>query len=190
MAGNNRLGGQDFNDRVQKHILKLLEEKFGQSIADKEDIQQIRLVVEKAKLKLTDLPISRLDFDLKTVGKWSYELKRDEFEAINEDLFTSIVQPIEAALADATLLPEDVDEIVLVGGSTQIPAVRRIVGHFFGKAPNFGVDPELAVVTGASVQAGVIGGGWPLQVAAMELPSKRRKRHFYTESQKTNEAEL
>ncbi|PAV81017.1 hypothetical protein WR25_21714 [Diploscapter pachys] len=88
---------------------------------------------------------------------------------------------MEAALQDANLDKEAVDEVVLVGGSTRLPAVRRIAGHFFGKPPNFGVDPELAVVTGAAVQAGVIGGGWPLQVAAMELQTKRRKRHFYTD---------
>ncbi|KAK6735200.1 hypothetical protein RB195_018404 [Necator americanus] len=189
MAGNNRLGGQDFNDRVQKHILTVLQKRFGSTITDKEDLQQIRLEIEQAKIRLTTHPKAVMNFVLKDIGKWSYELFRDEFERLNEDLFKSIERPIEAALADANLEPAAVDEIVLVGGSTRIPKVRQIVGHFFGKVPNFGVDPELAVVTGAAVQAGVIGGGWPLQVAAMELPTKRRKRHFYTEEQKVNEKE-
>ncbi|CAI4230880.1 unnamed protein product [Auanema sp. JU1783] len=189
MAGNNRLGGQDFNDRVQKHIVKLIHEKFGVEITNKEDLQQIRLEVEAAKKKLTTHPKATMKLDLREVGTWTYELKRDEFERLNEDLFKAIEKPIEAALNDGNLSREEVDEIVLVGGSTRIPKVRQIVGHYFGKAPNFGVDPELAVVTGASVQAGVIGGGWPLQVAAMELPTKRRKRHFYTDEQRKNEEE-
>ncbi|CAD6191822.1 unnamed protein product [Caenorhabditis auriculariae] len=187
MAGNNRLGGQDFNDRVQRHIIKKLEEKFGKTITDKEDLQQIRMDIEKAKIRLTSVPKAMISLKLKAVGEWSYELTREEFEQLNDDLLRAIEKPIEAALADANLKPEDVDEIVLVGGSTQVPAVRKIVGRYFRKSPNFGIDPELAVVTGASVQAGVIGGGWPLQVAAMELPTKKRKRHFFTEEQKKNE---
>lgn len=190
MAGNNRLGGQDFNDRVQKHVLSVLRQKFGEVLSDKEDLQQIRLEIENAKIKLTTYPKAVMNFHLKGIGDWQMELLRDEFEELNADLFKSIEQPIEAALADAHLHPSEVDEIVLVGGSTRIPKVRQIVGHYFGKPSNFGVDPELAVVTGAAVQAGVIGGGWPLQVAAMELPSKRRKRHFYTEEQKVNEKEM
>ncbi|WKX96545.1 hypothetical protein Q1695_012741 [Nippostrongylus brasiliensis] len=190
MAGNNRLGGQDFNDRVQKHILSEIRKKHGKVVTDKEDLQQIRLEIENAKLRLTTHPTADMNFSLKDIGQFKYKLTRDEFEHLNEDLFKSIEQPIEAALADAHLEPSEVDEIVLVGGSTRIPKVRQIVGHYFGKAPNFGVDPELAVATGASVQAGVIGGGWPLQVAAMELPTKRRKRHFYTEEQKVNEKEM
>lgn len=190
MAGNNRLGGQDFNDRVQKHVLSVIHKKYGKTISDKEDLQQIRLEIENAKIRLTTHPTADMKFNLKDIGPWKYQLRRDVFEELNADLFKSIEQPIEAALADSNLDPADVDEIVLVGGSTRIPKVRQIVGHYFGKAPNFGVDPELAVVTGASVQAGVIGGGWPLQVAAMELQTKRRKRHFYTEEQKVNEKEM
>ncbi|CAI5440653.1 unnamed protein product [Caenorhabditis angaria] len=187
MAGNNRLGGQDFNDRVQKFIIKEIEKQTSKIVDDKEDLQQIRLVIEKAKIRLTSVPKTTISLDLKSVGKFSYDLSRDEFEKLNEDLLKAIELPITAALADAKLEPSQVDEIVLVGGSTQVPAVRKIVGRYFGKSPNYGIDPELAVVTGASVQAGVIGGGWPLQVAAMELPPKRRKRHFFTEQQKENE---
>uniref|UniRef100_A0A914YSK5 Heat shock 70 kDa protein 13 n=1 Tax=Panagrolaimus superbus TaxID=310955 RepID=A0A914YSK5_9BILA len=180
MAGNNRLGGQDFNERTQKHLIQIIEKKFDKKIVDKEDIQQIRLAIEEAKLRLTDVPSTNIRLHLRTVGEFNYELTRKEFEELNKDLFDSIVDPLEAALADCNLKPEDIDEIVLVGGSTRIPKVRQVVGSYFGKAPNYGVDPELAVVTGAAVQAGVIGGGWPLQVTAMELPTNRRKVHLYT----------
>jgi stress 70 chaperone-associated protein len=179
MAGNNRLGGQDFNDRVQKMIRKKVEENFGRKLDNKEDLQQLRLAIEAAKIQLTSLPEAWIRLNLKSLGTFEYLLTRKEFEKVNEELFASIVKPIRAALVDCELQVGDIDEIVLVGGSTKIPKVRQIVGSFFGKAPNYGIEPELAVVTGAAVQAGVIGGGWPLQVAAMELPITKRKRHVY-----------
>ncbi|VDK75324.1 unnamed protein product [Litomosoides sigmodontis] len=187
MAGNNRLGGQDFNDRVQNHLMQHIKESYGKVLDDKEDIQQLRLAVESAKIQLTTLPVTNIDLNLRSLGKMHYRLTRENFEFLNEDLFESITEPIEAALNDAEIKPSDIDEIVLVGGSTRIPRVRSVVGRYFGKAPNHGVDPELAVVTGASVQAGVIGGAWPLQVSAIELPVKRRKYHLFTGQKKSNE---
>uniref|UniRef100_A0A914D1Y2 Heat shock protein 70 n=1 Tax=Acrobeloides nanus TaxID=290746 RepID=A0A914D1Y2_9BILA len=141
------------------------------------------LAIEAAKLQLTNLPHTTIKLNLNTVGVFTYELTREECESLNEDLFESIKEPMKAALEDCELKPDDVDEIVLVGGSTRIPKVRQVVGSFFKKAPNFGVDPELAFATGATVQAGVIGGGWPLQVSAMELPFAKRKKHIYRSDQ-------
>ncbi|VDM19364.1 unnamed protein product [Wuchereria bancrofti] len=187
MAGNNRLGGQDFNNRVQSHLMQHIKEKYGKALDDQEDIQQLRLAIEAAKIQLTTLPATNIDLNLRSLGKMIYRLTRDDFEFLNEDLFESIIEPIEAALNDAEIKASDIDEIVLVGGSTRIPRVRSVVGRYFGKAANHGVDPELAVVTGAAVQAGVIGGGWPLQVSAIELPVKRRKRHIFT-GQKRNQS--
>ena len=187
MAGNNRLGGQDFNDRLLKHLIKLIEKENNAIVTDKEDIQQLRLVCESAKIQLSAVPETIVDLYLQSLGKhFRYRLTRKEFEGLNEDLFEKIVEPIQAALQDANIKPSDIDEIVLVGGSTRIPRVRSVVGTFFGKAPNYGIDPELAVVTGASVQAGVIGGGWPLQVTAIELPTQRRKLHIYNDKSPNN----
>lgn len=104
MAGNNRLGGQDFNDRVQKHLISKIAEKFGKTIDNKEDIQQIRMEVEKGKIRLTNVPSTTISLNLKTVGKWNYELTRDEFETLNGDLLKAIELPITAALADAKLV--------------------------------------------------------------------------------------
>lgn len=140
-----------------------------------------------------------------TTGKegLGFELSREEFERLNSDLLESIKEPIVACLEDGGIDVADVDEVVLVGGSTRIPRVRSLVGEFFKyclliplslpsadrseggvgtlrKAPNFGVDPDLAVTTGAAVQAGVLVGGWPLRVSATELTSSQRKRHIYT----------
>ncbi|KAI6243020.1 Heat shock 70 kDa protein 13 [Aphelenchoides fujianensis] len=144
------------------------------------DVSQLRLEVEQAKLRLTERPETWLRLQLRTAGKFEYLLTRTEFEQINAPLFDAIVDPIHAALEDAELKPADIDEIVLVGGSTRMPRVRQIVGHLFGKAPNFGIDPELAVATGVAVQADVLSGGWPLRVAAVELQAGLRKRHIYT----------
>ncbi|KAI6234359.1 hypothetical protein M3Y99_00807300 [Aphelenchoides fujianensis] len=180
LAGNNRLGGQDFNDLTLKFLEKKIEATTGKQIDNKEDQQQLRLEVEQAKLRLTERPETWLRLQLRTAGKFEYLLTRTEFEQINAPLFDAIVDPIHAALEDAELKPADIDEIVLVGGSTRMPRVRQIVGHLFGKAPNFGIDPELAVVTGVAVQADVLSGGWPLRVAAVELQAGLRKRHIYT----------
>uniref|UniRef100_A0A183CDE9 Uncharacterized protein n=1 Tax=Globodera pallida TaxID=36090 RepID=A0A183CDE9_GLOPA len=173
MAGNNRLGGQDFNERIHRMLLRKIYEKNSRELTNREDVQQLRLAVEEAKLQLTALPETWIRLDFRSIGHFDYLLTRQEFEHENVDLFASIVHPIQAALDDCQIDARDVDEIVLVGGSTRIPRIRQIVGTFFGKSPNFGVDPELAVV------AGVVVNGWPLQVAAMELPFAKQKRHIY-----------
>jgi len=98
---------------------------------------------------------------------------------LNEDLFSKVLKPVEAALTDVGASKDDVDEVVLVGGSTRIPKLRRIIADYFGKEPNYDIDPELAVVTGVAVQSGVVTGGWPLQVSATELPTKLKKIHVY-----------
>ncbi|VDK57625.1 unnamed protein product [Anisakis simplex] len=165
MAGNNRLGGQDFNDRIQKFLIKKIEKMKGSKLDNKEDVQQLRLAIETAKIQLTTFPSADINLNLDSVGRFNYRLTRKEFEELNSDLFESVVDPIEAALGDANIDIGAVDEIILVGGSTRIPRIRSIIGTFFGKAANHGIDPDLAVVTGASVQAGVIGGSWPLQVS-------------------------
>ncbi|PAV81468.1 hypothetical protein WR25_17603 [Diploscapter pachys] len=132
MAGNNRLGGQDFNNRVQQFLLEKIKNQFGKEITNKEDLQTMRLEIERAKLRLTAHPKTKIQFKLVEIGEWSYEMTRDEFKELNDDLLKSIEQPMEAALQDANLDKEAVDEVVLVGGSTRLPAVRRIAGHFFG----------------------------------------------------------
>ncbi|CAK5080553.1 unnamed protein product [Meloidogyne enterolobii] len=179
MAGNNRLGGQDFNERIYRLLLKKIKEQTKKDLNNREDLQQLRLAVEEAKLQLTNLPETLINLNFRSIGKFEYLLTRQEFEQVNKDLFSSIVEPIKAALADCQLGPEDIDEIVLVGGSTRIPKIRNIVGQFFSKVPNYGVFPELAVVIGVAIQAGVVINGWPLQVAAMELPFAKQKRHVY-----------
>lgn len=107
------------------------------------------------------------------------EISRKLFEMLNKDLFEKILVPIEQVLQEGHLHRAEVDEIVLVGGSTRIPKIREVIRDFFGKEPNTSVDPDLAVVTGVAIQAGILAGSWPLQVSAIEIPNKHlRKTNF------------
>uniref|UniRef100_A0A8C9FN94 Heat shock 70 kDa protein 13 n=1 Tax=Pavo cristatus TaxID=9049 RepID=A0A8C9FN94_PAVCR len=225
MAGNNKLGGQDFNQRLMQHLYDQLNRVYGSLPSRKEEIHRLRQAVEAVKLNLTvheastlrvsltvperkltkELPESEVKkpntvhngepsqktIDLKNLGDASdgennfvkvvfeREISRKLFEMLNEDLFKKILVPIEEVLKEGHLRKEEVDEIVLVGGSTRIPKIREVIRDFFGKEPNTSVDPDLAVVTGVAIQAGIVGGSWPLQVSAIEIPNKHlRKTNF------------
>uniref|UniRef100_G1NNS3 Heat shock 70 kDa protein 13 n=1 Tax=Meleagris gallopavo TaxID=9103 RepID=G1NNS3_MELGA len=208
MAGNNKLGGQDFNQRLMQHLYNQLNQVYGSLPSRKEEIHRLRQAVEAVKLNLTiheastlrvlltmperkltkELPASEVmpntvpnskssqkTKDLKNLGDASggennfvkvvfeREISRKLFEMLNEDLFKKILVPIEQVLKEGHLHEEEVDEIVLVGGSTRIPKIREVIRDFFGKEPNTSVDPDLAVVMGVAIQAGIVGGSWPLQ---------------------------
>ncbi|OBS79289.1 hypothetical protein A6R68_18322, partial [Neotoma lepida] len=90
------------------------------------------------------------------------EVSRKLFDTLNEDLFQKILVPIQQVLKEGHLDKTEIDEVVLVGGSTRIPRIRQVIQEFFGKDPNTSVDPDLAVVTGVAIQAGIDGGSWPL----------------------------
>jgi stress 70 chaperone-associated protein len=106
-------------------------------------------------------------------------ISRQLFEELNVDLFEKALQPIDRVLEATQLTRDEVDEIVLVGGSTRIPKVRQLIRDYFHKKPNTAIDPELAVASGVSIQAGIIGGMWPLTVSAVELPTRVRKIHVH-----------
>lgn len=175
MAGNNRLGGQDFNLRLYNYVKDLLETKFNLQITDKEDLQALRLAVEQVKINVTHHDSSTLKLFLHSLGKHSHikeTITRAKFEELNKDLFVKVLDPIRTVLEATHLEKEDIDEIVLVGGSTRIPMIRNLIREFFRKELNTHVDPELAVAMGVSIQAGIIGGMWPLKVSAVELPNR------------------
>lgn len=184
MAGNNHLGGQDFNERLKNHISSQIENMYGQPLTNAEDIQSLRSAVEDAKLRLTNEDSTTLSLNLHSlfanrpgskVIRFEQTLDRRTFEDINSDLFRKVIEPIDRVLEASELKPADVEEIVLVGGSTRIPKVRELIKEYFGKDPNISIDPELAVVTGVSVQAGILGGVWPLKVSAIEAPTAAKK---------------
>ncbi|EGW05144.1 Heat shock 70 kDa protein 13 [Cricetulus griseus] len=113
---------------------------------------------------------------MKIQGLFETEVSRKLFDSINEDLFQKILVPIQQVLKEGHLDKTEIDEVVLVGGSTRIPRIRQVIQEFFGKDPNTSVDPDLAVVTGVAIQAGIDGGSWPLQVSALEIPNKHLQK--------------
>ncbi|KAM4566916.1 heat shock 70 kDa protein 13 [Odontesthes bonariensis] len=194
MAGNNKLGGQDFSQRLLQFTTEQVRQEFGVAPTLKEDIHRLRLAVEAAKLNLTLHPTAAIRVLLHLHTPDSSEspegstpppvlfqaaITRKLFEELNEDLFQKILAPVKTVLFEGHLEKEDVDEIVLVGGSTRIPRIRKLISEYFGKEPNTSVDPDLAVVTGVAIQAGIMGGSWPLQVSAIEIPNRHlRKTNF------------
>ncbi|KAM3616237.1 uncharacterized protein V6R79_014778 [Siganus canaliculatus] len=192
MAGNNKLGGQDFTQRLLQYTTERVRQEFGVPPTLKEDIHRLRQAVEAAKLNLTLQPSATIRVPLHlhthdvapedsspTPVLFQAEITRKLFEELNEDLFKKILVPVETVLVEGVLGKEEVDEIVLVGGSTRIPRIRKLISEYFGKEPNTSVDPDLAVVTGVAIQAGIMGGSWPLQVSAIEIPNRHlRKTNF------------
>lgn len=176
--GNNLLGGQDFNLRLFKYLTSEIEQHYNTKLTDKEDLQTLRTAVENTKIKLTDKTSADVIINLQSLGKhvtFKTTVTRTTFEHINKDLFDKVLVPIITVLKAIDMPKEEVDEVVLVGGSTRIPRVRQLIKEFFNKDPNTSIDPELAVAMGVSVQAGIIGGMWPLTVSAVELPTYVKK---------------
>ena len=164
------------------HLKKVIEKRYGQPLTDKEDLQALRLQVEEAKINLTNYIRSDISLQLHSFGEsviFHEILTRDIFEDLNKDLLLKVLEPIDKVLENVEMTNQDVDEIVLVGGSTRIPKVRELVAEYFEKEPNTSIEPELAVATGVSIQAGIIGGMWPLTVSAVELPTAVKKIHIH-----------
>ncbi|KAJ8280883.1 hypothetical protein GJAV_G00060420 [Gymnothorax javanicus] len=188
MAGNNKLGGQDFSQRLLQYAVEKVRQQFGVPPTRKEDVHRLRQAVEAAKINLTAEPkvLLQVPLHLETgSGRlqpvlFQESISRELFEELNVDLFQKILAPVRTVLEEGQLGRAEVDEVVLVGGSTRIPRIRRIIAQFFGKEPNTSVDPDLAVVTGVAIQAGIMGGAWPLQVSALEIPNRHlRKTNFH-----------
>merc|ERR1712156_1167284 len=148
--GDTHLGGEDFDQRVMDHFIKLYKKKKGKDL--RED--------ERAKRALSAAHQVRVEVESLFEGEdFSETLTRAKFEELNMDLFKGTLKPVQKVLEDADLSKKDIDEIVLVGGSTRIPKVQQLVKEFFnGKEPSKGINPDEAVAYGAAVQAGVLSG--------------------------------
>lgn len=160
-SGDTHLGGEDFDHRVIEHFLKLNSKKTGvDASADKRAFQKLRREVEKAKRVLSVEHVAQIDIDGFYDGNdFSETLTRARFEDLNSDLFKKTLEPIAKVMRDSKLEKKDIDEIVLVGGSTRIPKIQQMVRDFFdGKEPHRGINPDEAIAYGAAVQAGVMGG--------------------------------
>merc|ERR1719422_3029469 len=159
--GDTHLGGEDFDQRTMDHFIKLYKKKKGKDIRkDNRAVQKLRRECEKAKRALSAAHSVRLEIESFFDGEdFSEQLTRAKFEELNMDLFRSTLKPVNKVLEDAELKPKEIDEIVLVGGSTRIPKVQSLVKEFFnGKEPSKGINPDEAVAYGAAVQAGVLSG--------------------------------
>jgi chaperone protein DnaK len=159
--GDTHLGGEDFDQRVMEHFIKLYKKKKGKDLRkDNRAVQKLRREVEKAKRALSSAHQTRIEVESLFEGEdFTETLTRAKFEELNMDLFRSTMKPVQKVLEDADMQKKDIDEIVLVGGSTRIPKVQQLVKDFFnGKEPSRGINPDEAVAYGAAVQAGVLSG--------------------------------
>jgi len=159
--GDTHLGGEDFDQRVVDHFVKLYKKKKGVDLRkDNRAVQKLRREVEKAKRALSSQHQVKLEIESLIDGEdFSETLTRARFEELNMDLFRGTLKPVQQVLQDADLTKNEIDEIVLVGGSTRIPKVQQLVKEFFnGKEPSRGINPDEAVAYGAAVQAGVLSG--------------------------------
>lgn len=159
--GDTHLGGEDFDQRVMEHFIKIYKKKKGKDLRkDNRAVQKLRREVEKAKRALSNSHQVKIEVESLYDGEdFTETLTRAKFEELNMDLFRSTMKPVQKVMEDADMQKKDVDEIVLVGGSTRIPKVQQLVKEYFnGKEPSRGINPDEAVAYGAAVQAGVLSG--------------------------------
>lgn len=158
-AGNTHLGGEDFDQRVMDHFIKVFKKKTNIDLkTNKTAIQKLRREVEIAKRNLSVVHSTQIEIeDIVEGHNFSETLTRAKFEELNDDLFKETLEPVKKVLEDAKYEKNKIDEIVLVGGSTRIPKIQQIIKDFFGgKEPNRGINPDEAVAYGAAIQAGIL----------------------------------
>jgi len=162
--GNTHLGGDDFDQRIMVWLIQEFKKQTGIDVSnDKMALQRLKEHAEKAKIELsnklqTEINIPFLTADQNGPKHLINTLTRAKFEQLVEDLIEGTKDPCIRALDDAGLTPGDIDEVILVGGSTRIPAVQELVRRIFGKEPHKGVNPDEVVAVGASIQGGVLAG--------------------------------
>ena len=161
-AGNNRLGGDDFDQRIIDWILKKFKLENGVELSgDKMVMQRLKEAAEKAKIELSGMTSSNINLPFITAtasGPLHFDatLTRAEFDKITADLVDATMGPTRQVLSDAGLNPSQIDKVLLVGGSTRIPAVQDAVKNFIGKDPFKGINPDECVAIGAAIQGGVL----------------------------------
>ncbi|NEP58694.1 MAG: molecular chaperone DnaK [Symploca sp. SIO2G7] len=164
-SGNNHLGGDDFDNVIVLWMIENFQETEGIDLAaDKMALQRLREAAEKAKIELSSMVSTSVNLPFITADETGpkhleMELSRAKFEELARELVEGTIEPVTQALKDADLQPEDIDRILLVGGSTRIPAVQEGIKKFFGgKEPERSINPDEAVALGAAIQGGVLGG--------------------------------
>ncbi|WP_291652876.1 molecular chaperone DnaK [Clostridium sp.] len=162
--GDTKLGGDDFDQRIMDHIAETFKAENGIDLRnDKMALQRLKEAAEKAKIELsssmqTNINLPFITADATGPQHIDMNLTRAKFNEITHDLVQRSIEPMKKALADANLSLSDVNKVILVGGSTRIPAVVEAVKNFTGKEPSKGVNPDECVAVGAAIQAGVLTG--------------------------------
>ncbi len=162
--GNTFLGGDDFDQRIMDYFIQEFQKENGIDLRkDRQALQRLREAAEKAKIELstmmqTEINLPYLTADASGPKHLVMTMTRAKLEQLTADLVEGTLGPLKQALADAGLNPADINEVVMVGGMTRMPAVQEAVRNFFGKEPHKGVNPDEVVAIGAAIQAGVLGG--------------------------------
>lgn len=163
-SGDTHLGGDDFDQRIIEWLADEFKKEHGVDLRnDRMALQRLKESAEKAKMELstvmqTEVNLPFITADASGPKHMNYTFTRAKLEQLTADLIERSIGPVKQALADADLKPSQIDEVILVGGQTRMPAVQEAVRKFFGKEPNKSVNPDEVVAIGAAVQAGVLGG--------------------------------
>ena len=158
--GDTHLGGSDFDQKVMTYFMKIIKKKDGKDISgNKRALQKLRKEVERVKRALSSQVTARLDIeDLVPGYDFTDTLTRAKFEELNDDLFKKTLKPVQMVMEDADLEIDEVDQIILVCGSTRIPKVQTLIKDYFKKEPNKGVNPDESVAVGAAIQGSILSG--------------------------------
>jgi molecular chaperone DnaK len=163
-SGDTHLGGDDFDQRVIDWLVEEFRKEQGIDLSkDAMALQRLKEAAEKAKMELsttmsTDINLPFITATQEGPKHLNVTLSRAKFESLVDDLVQRTIPPMKKALEDAGLKPEEIDEVILVGGSTRIPKIQEVVKTFFGKDPHRGVNPDEVVAIGAAIQGGVLAG--------------------------------
>ena len=162
--GNTRLGGDDFDQRIMDYLVSEFKKAEGIDLSkDRMAMQRLKDAAEKAKIELSGVMSTAINLPFITMDAsgpkhLDVTLTRAKFDELTQDLVESTIKPLNQALSDAGLTEKDIDKVILVGGSTRIPAVQEAVKRATGKDPFKGINPDECVALGAAIQAGVLGG--------------------------------
>ena len=163
-SGNNRLGGDDFDERIMNYLVEEFKKSNGIDLStDKMAMQRLKEAAEKSKIELSNVTTSNINLPFITADATGPKhldvtLTRAKFDEITLDLVNKTMEPAKQAISDAGLTPDKIDKVLLVGGSTRIPAVVEAVKRLIGKEPFKGINPDECVAVGAAIQGGVLAG--------------------------------
>jgi molecular chaperone DnaK len=163
-SGNNRLGGDDFDERITEYLISEFKKETGVDLSkDKMAAQRLKDAAEKAKIELSSVTSTNINLPFITATAdgpkhLDVTLSRAKFEDLISDLVEKTAGPVRQSLSDANLTAADIDKVILVGGSTRVPLVQKMLKDILGKEPHKGVNPDEVVAMGAAIQAGVLAG--------------------------------